>query len=90
MARRLGATDEQLAAVRGDGQAGFDRLEAAWAAAMRYADDMTLGDGHGVDGSFSGLARHWQPPEIVEITMVIGLFAYFNRFNNALCVEPTR
>jgi alkylhydroperoxidase family enzyme len=34
--------------------------------------------------------RHWNEGEIVEITMVIGLFAYFNRFNDALRVEVTR
>jgi alkylhydroperoxidase family enzyme len=40
--------------------------------------------------SGGAVARHWNEGEIVEITMVIGLFAYFNRFNDALRVEVTR
>jgi alkylhydroperoxidase family enzyme len=32
----------------------------------------------------------WDPGQIVEITMVIGMTEYFNRFNNSLRVEPTK
>ncbi len=90
MARRLGATEAMLAAVRADGPVDAAPFEAGWAAALAYADAMR-GTGHDVpDALFADLALHWDGGEIVEITMVIGLFAYFNRFNNALGVEVTR
>lgn len=34
--------------------------------------------------------RHWTEGEIVEIAAVVGIFNYFNRFNDALGVEPTK
>lgn len=35
------------------------------------------------------LRRHWSEDEVVEIAAVVGVFNYFNRFNNALEVPPT-
>lgn len=42
------------------------------------------------DETFSELARHFDEGEIVEIACVVGLFNYFNRFNDALRTEPTK
>jgi alkylhydroperoxidase family enzyme len=39
---------------------------------------------------FSRLETQFDQGEIVEIAAVAGLFNYFNKFNNALCVPPTR
>ena len=41
------------------------------------------------DETFSELRRHFDEGEVVEIACVVGLFAYFNRFNEALKTEPT-
>jgi alkylhydroperoxidase family enzyme len=41
------------------------------------------------DEVFAELSRHFDEGEIVEITCVVGLFAYFNRFNDALHTDPT-
>jgi alkylhydroperoxidase family enzyme len=76
--------------VRSDAPVDAALFEPAWAAAFGYADAL---DGTGCDvpeALFAELAAHWDAGEIVEITMVVGLFAYFNRFNNALCVAVTR
>jgi alkylhydroperoxidase family enzyme len=90
LARRLGATDVMLHGVRSDGQEGLEQFEPAWRAALLYADALTQ-SGHAVtDGLYAALATHWDPGEVVEITAVIGLFTYFNRFNDALRVEVTR
>jgi alkylhydroperoxidase family enzyme len=79
-----------LRGVQQEGQAGFAAYEPSWAVALRYADAMQ-GSGHDVsDALYAELAAHWTPEQVVEITMVVGLFAYFNRFNNALRVEVTR
>ena len=48
-------------------------------------------DANGVpDAVFDGLRDHFEEGEVVEIACVVGLFAYLNRFNEALQVEPTR
>jgi len=50
---------------------------------------MTEGPGHVPDAIFQDLRRHYSEEQIVEIACVVGLFNYFNRFNNALHVEVT-
>jgi alkylhydroperoxidase family enzyme len=79
-----------IGTVRSDAPVDASLFEPSWAAAFAYADAMDE-TGHEVsDALFAQLSSHWDTGQIVEITMVIGLFAYFNRFNNALCVEVTR
>lgn len=90
MARRLGATEEMLAAVRADAPVAGAGLAPGWLAALAYADAMAQVGGAVTDAEFAELARHWDEGEIVEISMVIGLFSYFNRFTTALCIEVTR
>ena len=97
MARRLGAGEAWIAAVRretpeeGSTVAGsLGGLEPAWDVALRFAEQVTA-SGHAVtDGTYRALAEHWTEGEIVELTLVAGLFNYFNRFNDALHVEVTR
>jgi alkylhydroperoxidase family enzyme len=87
LARRLGASDEQLATVAAGDVSGF---EPAWAAALAYAAHMTP-TGATVNGdAYAALASHWTPAQIVEITAVAALFNYFNRFAIALEVPVTR
>jgi alkylhydroperoxidase family enzyme len=87
LARRLGASDEQLAALGTGDLSGF---EPAWAAALDYAAHMTP-TGATVSGdAYAALASHWEPSQIVEITAVAALFNYFNRFAIALEVPVTR
>ena len=90
LARRLGATDAQLAAALGAPGDGADALAPAARAAVRYAAEMTGGGGPVSDACFTELSAHWAPPQIVEITAVVGLFNYFNRFAGALAIPPTR
>jgi alkylhydroperoxidase family enzyme len=49
----------------------------------RDAPNMTTGD-------VEALRAHYSEGEIVEIAAVVGLFNYFNRFNDALGMEPTK
>jgi len=97
LARRLGATEEWIAAIRpetplrADAVPGsLDGLEDGWVVALEYAEQVTE-SGHAVDvDTYRKLSHHWNEGEIVEITLVAGLFAYFNRFNDALRVEVTK
>jgi alkylhydroperoxidase family enzyme len=65
-------------------------LEPGWIAALCYAETVRE-SGHAVsDAMYEELKGFWSDGEIVEMTLVIGLFSYFNRFNDALRVAITR
>ena len=91
MARQKGASADLVEAIQERGSsASIERLEAGWRAALEYAD-VVHGSGHDVtDDLFSRLRAAWDDGQIVEITLVIGMTEYFNRFNNSLRVEPTK
>jgi alkylhydroperoxidase family enzyme len=58
--------------------------------ALRLAERVTR-DAHSVDDQlWNELRRHYDEGEIVELISAIGLFNYFNRFNDALLMEPTK
>ena len=88
MARRLGWSGEQIADL-----ANFERRQDfsdAEKAALSLAERMTR-DAHGVDDTlWTQLRSHFDEGEIVELAAAIGLFNYFNRFNDALRMEPTK
>ena len=83
LAERTGATREQIASLL-DFENG--PLGDAEKAALRYGRRVAR-EGSVSDDVFAELRRHFEEGEIVEITCVLGLFAYFNRFNEALRVE---
>jgi uncharacterized peroxidase-related enzyme len=88
LARNLGWTDEQLAGLA-DWPARND-FSLAEKAALRLAETVTR-DAHAVtDEQFGELRSFYSEGEIVELLCAIGLFNYFNRFNNALNMEPTK
>jgi alkylhydroperoxidase family enzyme len=87
LARRLGATEDEVARMH---SGEFDAFPEGEQAAFRFADRMASDSNHVSDEEYAALRRHWDEGEIVEIAAVIGLFSYFNRFNNALRVEVTR
>jgi alkylhydroperoxidase family enzyme len=83
----MGATEEQLDAVaRGE----YTVFEESWRSALRFADVMTPTPGIVSDEVYADLASHWSPAQIVEITAVIAMFNFFNRFAHALAVPITR
>ena len=87
MARRLGATDASIEALRvGD----LTALAPADSAAVAFAEAITPTGSTASDRVYEELACHWTAPQIVEITAVVALFNYFNRFAEALHVPVTR
>jgi alkylhydroperoxidase family enzyme len=88
LARRHGWSDEQL-----DKLAHFrDRSDFTDAekAALELAERVTH-DPHDVDDAFwAELRKYYDEGEIIELLAAIGLFNYFNRFNDALRMEPTK
>jgi uncharacterized peroxidase-related enzyme len=87
LSRKYGATDAQLSALEGG---LFNDFEPGWRAALAFADAMTPTSGDVTDEIYAELARWWTPPQIIEITSVIGFFNYFNRFAEALRIPVTR
>ena len=66
-----------------------DMFTPAERAALSLAERMTT-DARGVDEElWAELRFHYDEGEIIEMAAVIGLFNYFNRFNDALRVEIT-
>ena len=86
MAKQFGVSDEALAGLRDPERHPFPPDQKA---ALLFADAMTNGPGQVPDPIYDELRRHFTEPQIVEIACVVGLFNYFNRFNNALHVEVT-
>ncbi|MGB8889942.1 MAG: hypothetical protein WCC87_24675 [Candidatus Korobacteraceae bacterium] len=88
MARRLGWSEEQINDLvnfreRSD-------LTEAEKAALELAERATR-DSNSVDDDFwNELRKYYDEGEIIELLAAIGLFNYFNRFNNALHMEPTK
>lgn len=89
MARRLGWSQTTIDALP-NWAAGQPDLDEPVRAALAFAEAMTQDSRHVSDEAFTALRRHFDEGQVVEIAAVIGLFNYFNRFNNALQMEPTR
>jgi alkylhydroperoxidase family enzyme len=88
LARRHGFSEDQinnLADFRN--RSDFTDAEKA---ALELAERVTR-DPHEVDDEFwMKLRRYYDEGEIIELLAAIGLFNYFNRFNDALRMEPTK
>lgn len=88
LARNLGWSDDQLANLEHWQQR--EDFSPAEKAALRLAETVTR-DAHAVtDEQFTELRTFYSEGEIVELLCAIGLFNYFNRFNNALQMQPTK
>ncbi len=88
LARNLGWSDEQLTHLaQWPEREDFTEREKA---ALRLAETVTRNANALSDEEFAELQQHFSEGEIVELLCSIGLFNYFNRFNNALRMEPTK
>ena len=88
MARRHGWSEEQISDLANfRNRSDFTDAEKA---AIELAERTTL-DSNRVDDAFwNELRTFYDEGEIIELLAAIGLFNYFNRFNNALHMEPTK
>jgi uncharacterized peroxidase-related enzyme len=58
--------------------------------AIHLAEVMTLNSHEYSDAELARLRRFYSEGEVIELMASIGLFNYFNRFNNMLQMEPTQ
>lgn len=81
-ARKLGVSDEKLAAV------WEYRSSPLYNSAERLALDFALAAGSApnevTDEMFAEMRRHWDEGQMVEITAVISLFGFMNRWNDTM------
>ncbi|MGA2673307.1 MAG: carboxymuconolactone decarboxylase family protein [Terracidiphilus sp.] len=88
LAKKLGWTDDQLAHLADwPKRPDFTPAEKA---ALQLAEAVTRDANSVSDEQFAELRGFYSEGEIVELLCAIGLFNYFNRFNNALRMEPTK
>ena len=88
MARRLGWSEEQIAHLADfESRTDFTEKEKT---ALRVAEVVTREAGALSDQLWRQVREHFDEGEVVELLAAIGLFNYFNRFNNALQMEPTK
>jgi uncharacterized peroxidase-related enzyme len=88
LAKELGWTDDQLSNL-----ADWPRrndFTPAEKAALKLAETVTLDAKAVSEEQFAELCSFYSEGEIVELLCAIGLFNYFNRFNSALKMEPTK
>jgi uncharacterized peroxidase-related enzyme len=86
--KRLGWTDAHLQALYDAAESGeFDERERV---AIHLAESMTRDPHDYSDAEFARLRSFYSEGEVVELMAAIGLFNYFNRFNDLLQMEPTQ
>jgi uncharacterized peroxidase-related enzyme len=83
-ARKAGITDEEIRALENEQDGGFEPKEQA---AIAFARELTRTATAG-DAARDALAAHFTEEQIVEITLVIAMSNFTNRFNNGLNILP--
>jgi uncharacterized peroxidase-related enzyme len=86
--KRLGWTDTQLEALKDSSPS--PEFSDAEKAAIHLAESMTLYPHGYTKEDFARLRSFYSEGEVVELMAAIGLFNYFNRFNDLLRMEPTQ
>ena len=88
IARKLGWSAEHIEALHD--AAHSEHFSEREKVAIHLAEVMTL-DAHGYsEAEFARLRTFYSEGEVVELMAAIGLFNYFNRFNDLLQMDPTQ
>lgn len=88
MARKHGWSEDQISDLANFRErSDFTDAEKA---ALELAERTTVDSNRVGDEFWQQLRKHYDEGEIIELLAAIGLFNYFNRFNNALHMEPTK
>lgn len=85
---KLGWTEEHISALGSASQS--DKFSEAEKVAIHLAEVMTLNAHAYSEIDFARLRSFYSEGEVVELLASIGLFNYFNRFNDLLEMEPTK
>jgi uncharacterized peroxidase-related enzyme len=83
-ARKAGITEEEIRAIEIEQDGGFSPAEQA---AVAYARELTRSAAAGTSRR-EALGQYFTDEQIVEITLVIAMSNFTNRFNNGLNILP--
>jgi alkylhydroperoxidase family enzyme len=90
LGRKIGLTEEQIAAAQGDAYRDSPALDARQKAAVRWAEAVTNLTARDDDEAFQAMRQHFSEKEIVELTVFCGMWNYSNRLCEALHVDLER
>jgi uncharacterized peroxidase-related enzyme len=82
-ARKAGITEDEIGALASERNEGFSPAEQA---AIRYARELTR-TAHAATAR-EAMFEHFTAEQVVEITLVIAMSNFTNRFNNGLGILP--
>ena len=90
LGRKLGLTEEQIAAARGDDYMASPLFDDRQKAAIRWAEAVTNMTARDDEAAFAAMKAHFSEKQIVELTVFCGLWNYSNRLCEALHVDLER
>ncbi|KAB3530450.1 carboxymuconolactone decarboxylase family protein [Alkaliphilus serpentinus] len=88
MAKRFGVSEESIKALL-EGLKNPQIFSERELVALEFAETMSE-NRKMTDELWSKLKEHFDDGEVIEIACVVGVFNYFNRFNNVLDVDITK
>jgi len=90
LGKKMGLSEEQIAAARGDDYMASPLLDDRQKAAIRWAEAVTNMTARDDEAAFSGMKLHFSEQQIVELTVFCGMWNYSNRLCEALHVDLER
>ncbi len=90
LGKKMGLTDEQVAAARGDDYMASPLFDERQKAALRWAEVVTNMTARDDDAAFAAMQRHFSEKQIVELTVFCCMWNYSNRLCEALHVDLER
>jgi alkylhydroperoxidase family enzyme len=87
LGKKMGLSEEQIAAARGDDYMASPLFDDRQKAAIRWAEVVTNMTARDDDEAFAAMRRHFTEQRIVELTVFIGMWNYSNRLCEALHVD---
>jgi hypothetical protein len=87
LGQALGLTDEEFAALQGDDYQHSPLFDAREKAVLAWAEAMTLNTAKRDDDVWQKLRGLFTDAEIVEISLITGMFNMINRLNDSFRTE---
>jgi len=90
LGKKIGLTEEQIAAAQGSDYMASPALDARQKAAIRWAEAVTNMTARNDEAAFQAMQQHFSEQQIVELTVFCGMWNYSNRLCEALHVDLER
>ncbi len=90
LGKKLGLSEAQIAAARGDDYKSSPLLDDRQKAAIRWAEVVTNMTARDDEAAFQAVRAHFTEKQIVELTVFCGMWNYSNRLCEALHIDLER